>query len=205
MGVRPLMQLAVFLDRDGVLNRSFLHADGKTHPPQTPDQLEILPGVLEACLSLRRAGFLLIVVTNQPDVARGAQRREVVEAINRKLLRQIPLDEISVCYHDDADDCPCRKPRAGMLLQAALVRGIDLHKSYMIGDRWKDIEAGRRAGCQTALVNAAATEVKRCHPDFQAPSLGEAEQWILRQLTFDKPNLPKGSARLWTNSKGDGL
>jgi len=199
------MQLAVFLDRDGVLNRSFLHADGKTHPPQTPDQLEILPGVLEACLSLRRAGFLLIVVTNQPDVARGTQRREVVETINRKLLRQIPLDEISVCYHDDADDCPCRKPKAGMLLQAALVRGIDLHKSYMIGDRWKDIEAGRRAGCQTALVNAAATEVKRCHPDFQAPSLWEAEQWILRQLAFNKPNLPKGSARLRTNSKGGRL
>jgi len=182
------MQLAVFLDRDGVLSRSFLHADGKTHPPQTPDQLEILPGVLEACLSLRRAGFLLIVVTNQPDVARGTQRREVVEAINRKLLRQIPLDEIRVCYHDDADNCSCRKPKAGMILQTALVRGIDLHKSYMIGDRWQDIEAGRRAGCQTALVNAAATELRRCHPDFQAPSLREAEQWILRQLTFNKPN-----------------
>lgn len=199
------MQLAVFLDRDGVLNRSFLHADGKTHPPQTPDQLEILPGVLEACLSLRRAGFLLIVVTNQPDVARGTQRWEVVKAINKKLLRQIPLDEIRVCYHDDADDCPCRKPRAGMLLQAALVRSIDLHKSYMIGDRWKDIEAGRRAGCQTVLVNAAATEVSRCHPDFQAPSLREAEQWILRQLTFDRPNLPKVSARLRTNYKGGRL
>lgn len=199
------MQPAVFLDRDGVLNRTFLHADGKTHPPQTPDQLEILPGVLEACLSLRRAGFLLIVVSNQPDVARGTQRRKVVEAINRKLLRQIPLDEIRVCYHDDADDCPCRKPKAGMLLEAALVRGIDLPKSYMIGDRWKDIEAGRRAGCQTALVNAAATEVRRCHPDFHASSLREAEQWILRQLTFSKANLPKVSARLRPNSKGGGL
>lgn len=199
------MQPAVFLDRDGVLNRTFLHADGKTHPPQTPNQLEILPGVLEACLSLRRAGFLLIVVSNQPDVARGTQRRKVVEAINRKLLRQIPLDEIRVCYHDDADDCPCRKPKAGMLLEAALVRGIDLHKSYMIGDRWKDIEAGRRAGCQTALVNAAATEVRRCHPDFHASSLREAEQWILRQLTFSKAGLPKVSARLRPNSKGGGL
>ena len=88
------MKRAVFLDRDGVLNRAFLHADGKTHPPASPEELEILPGVLEACQSLRRAGFLLIVVTNQPDVARGTQRREVVEAINLELRRQLPLDDI---------------------------------------------------------------------------------------------------------------
>jgi D-glycero-D-manno-heptose 1,7-bisphosphate phosphatase len=199
------MRLGVFLDRDGVLNRTFLHADGKTHPPQTPDQLEILPGVLEACLSWRRAGFLLIVLTNQPDVARGTQRREVVEAINGELLRQIPLDEIRVCYHDDADDCPCRKPKAGMLLQAALVQGIDLHKSYMIGDRWTDIEAGRRAGCQTVLVNAAATEINLCQPDFHAGSLREAEEWILRQSCIGKRDLPIAWPGKQTNVNGGKL
>ena len=175
------MRQAVFLDRDGVLNRAFLHADGKSHPPASPQQLEILPGVLEMCQSLRRAGFLLIVVTNQPDVARGAQRREVVEAINLELQRQISLDDIRVCYHDDADDCPCRKPKPGLLLEAALVWGIDFRKSFMIGDRWTDVEAGRRAGCKTVLVHAAITEVQRCQPDFQASSLGEAVQWIFRQ------------------------
>ena len=186
MGVRPLRQSAVFLDRDGVLNRTFLQVDGKTHPPQTPDQLEILPGVLEACLSLRRAGFFLVVVTNQPDVARGTQRREVVEAINRKLQDQLPLDEIRVCYHDDVDNCPCRKPKAGMLVEAALVRGLDLRKCFMVGDRWSDIEAGRRAGCQTVLVNSAAAELRRCRPDFQAVSLQEAGEWILREYAFRK-------------------
>jgi D-glycero-D-manno-heptose 1,7-bisphosphate phosphatase len=106
------MRRAVFLDRDGVLNRSFLYADGKTHPPQTPEQLEILPGVLGACLSLRRAGYLLIVVTNQPDVARGTQPWAVVEAINHHLWRQLPLNDVRVCCHD-TPDCSCRPQRFG--------------------------------------------------------------------------------------------
>lgn len=190
------MRRAVFLDRDGVLNRSFLHADGKTHPPQTLEQLEILPGVQEACLSLRRAGFLLIVVTNQPEVARGTQRREVVEAINWELQRQIPLDEIRVCYHDDADNCSCRKPKPGMLLEAAWAWGIDFPSSYMIGDRWTDVEAGRRAGCKTALVNAAVTEARRCQPDFQAASLREAEHWIFTAVPGEEIGFDKGFSQI---------
>lgn len=199
------MPRAVFLDRDGVLNRVFLHADGKTHPPQSLEQLEILPGVPEACMSLHRAGFLLIVVTNQPDVARGTQRREVVEAIHRELQRRIPLDEIRVCYHDHADDCLCRKPKPGMLLEAAHAWDIDFRKSYMIGDRWTDVEAGRRAGCKTALINAALTGVRRCQPDFQTASLWEAMQWILRQSYIRKPALPKALLRARNNLKGGRL
>jgi D-glycero-D-manno-heptose 1,7-bisphosphate phosphatase len=178
------MHRAVFLDRDGVLNRVFLHEDGKTHPPASPDELEVLPGVTDACQSLRRAGFLLIVVTNQPDVARGAQPREVVEAINRQLRRQVPLDDIRVCYHDQTDNCPCRKPQPGMLLGAASAWGIDLRESFMIGDRWTDIVAGGRAGCKTVLVHAAGAGVRRCQPDFQAASLQEAVEWIFRQSTI---------------------
>ena len=178
------MKRAVFLDRDGVLNRTFLHADGKTHPPDSPQELEILPGVMEACQSLRRGGFLLIVVTNQPDVARGTQRREVVEAINLELRRQLPLDDLRVCYHDEADNCPCRKPKPGMLIEAGLVWGLDFRKSFMIGDRWTDVEAGRRAGCKTVLVHAAITEVQRSQPDFQASSLGEAVQCIFRESYY---------------------
>jgi D-glycero-D-manno-heptose 1,7-bisphosphate phosphatase len=174
------MQPAVFLDRDGLLNRAFLQADGKSHPPASPQELEILPGVREVCQSLRRAGFLLIVVTNQPDVARGTQRREVVEAINMELRRQLPLDDIRVCYHDTADNCLCRKPKPGMLLEVASIWDIDVHKSFLIGDRWTDVEAGRRAGCKTVLVSADLSEARRCQPDFQTDSLREAESWILQ-------------------------
>lgn len=187
---------AVFLDRDGVLNRSFLQEDGKTHPPASPQELEVFPGVLDACQSLRRAGFLLIVATNQPDVARGAQRREVVDAINLELRRQLPLDDIRVCYHDEADNCPCRKPKPGLLIEAGLAWGLDFRKSFMIGDRWTDVEAGRRAGCITVLIHAAITEAQRCNPDFQAASLGEAVPWILQRSSVNDAGSPKGSARL---------
>jgi len=174
------MRQAVFLDRDGLLNRAFLWADGKSHPPASPQELEILPGVMKFCESLRQAGFLLIVVTNQPDVARGTQRREVVEAINRELRRQLPLDDIKVCYHDTADNCLCRKPKPGMLLEAASIWDIDCHKSFLIGDRWTDVEAGRRAGCKTVLLSADLAEAKRCQPDLQTDSLRQAERWILQ-------------------------
>lgn len=174
------MRRAVFLDRDGVLNRAFPHADGKSHPPASPAELEILPGVVAACKELRQAGFLLIVVTNQPDVARGTQRQEVIEAINAALRRQVPVDDIRVCYHDDSDDCACRKPRPGLLLDAAHAWEIDLTDSFMVGDRWKDIEAGRRAGCKTVLIEHAYSEAERSSPDFGAASLPEAVDWILK-------------------------
>jgi D-glycero-D-manno-heptose 1,7-bisphosphate phosphatase len=181
------MRRAIFLDRDGVLNRVYLQADGKTHPPKTLDQLEILPGVPEACRSLRRAGFLLIVVSNQPDVARGTQRREVVEAINQTLRLHISLDEVRICCHDNQDNCFCRKPKPGLLLDAARDWGINTAQSFMIGDRWTDIEAGRRAGCQTVLVNASYREWARSRPHFYAGSLLDAAGWILNQ---DKGHIP---------------
>jgi D-glycero-D-manno-heptose 1,7-bisphosphate phosphatase len=181
MGINPLKpQSAVFLDRDGVLNRVFLHGDGKTHPPATPAELEILPGVHEACMALRRAGYLQIVVSNQPDVARGTQTREVVEAINNVLRAQVLVDEILVCYHDDADKCACRKPNPGLLLEAAQRFDLNLNDSFLVGDRWSDIEAGQRVGCKTILLNAPATAAPPVKPDFQTTSLKEAAEWILR-------------------------
>jgi transaldolase len=173
------MKRAVFLDRDGVLNRTYFHEDGKTHPPASPEEMEVLPGVLEACQALREAGFLLIVVSNQPDVARGTQSRAVVEAINEKLRRHLTVDEIRVCYHDNQDRCACRKPKPGLLLEAAGAWGIDINGSFIIGDRATDIEAGLNAGCKAVLINAAPLEAKRCRPDFQAASLSEAAEWIL--------------------------
>jgi D-glycero-D-manno-heptose 1,7-bisphosphate phosphatase len=171
---------AVFLDRDGVLSRIYIHEDGKSHPPASPEEIEILPGVPEACLDLRAAGFLLIAVTNQPDVARGTQRREVVEDINARLRQRIALDEIMVCYHDNADKCSCRKPKPGLLLKAADIWGIDLRASFMVGDRWTDIEAGYGAGCRTVLISSLPLEPGYRKPDFHGGSLADAAEWILQ-------------------------
>lgn len=173
------MRRAVFLDRDGVINRAIVRK-GKPYPPSNLEGLEILPGVTRACLALRSAGFLLIVVTNQPDVARGTQQRETVESINRRLRDQLALDEIRVCYHDNVDQCSCRKPEPGLLLDAARDLKIDLSASFMVGDRWKDIEAGRRAGCQTIFVDYGYDEMRPEHFDYCVSSLAGAVDWILK-------------------------
>ena len=174
------MRRAVFLDRDGVLNRTIV-VQGTPHPPANLAELEVLPGVVQACAQLRGAGFLLIVVTNQPDVARGTQQRAVVEAINDALLSKVAIDDIRVCYHDDQDQCSCRKPQPGLLLQAAKEWQIDLSASFMVGDRWKDIESGRQAGCQTILIDGGYREAMQSTPDHRVRSLAEASEWILRQ------------------------
>jgi D-glycero-D-manno-heptose 1,7-bisphosphate phosphatase len=183
--VTDMSRRAVFLDRDGVLNRSLV-SQGKPYPPASPDEVEILPGVLEALRRLRAAGFLLICVTNQPDVARGTQRRDVVEAIHRVLLQSLDLDEILTCYHDDDDCCACRKPRPGLLLEAATRHAINLGESFMVGDRWRDIEAGHRAGCCTILIEYGyLEEAPPRAPDFTTGSLSEAAAWILNRVRRD--------------------
>jgi D-glycero-D-manno-heptose 1,7-bisphosphate phosphatase len=171
---------AVFLDRDGVINRAIVR-DGKPCPPSGLAELEILPGVPDALEHLRQAGYLLIVVTNQPDVARGTTPRTVVEDINETLQSRLPLDEFRTCYHDGADNCDCRKPRPGSLLAAARAHGIDLGASYMIGDRWRDTEAGQRAGCRTIFIDYGYCESQPEYFDFRAESLAEAARIILEQ------------------------
>lgn len=182
MGIGAVKRRAVFLDRDGVLNRNYLWPDGKTHPPVSLAEVELLSGVAQACDVLRAAGYLLIVVTNQPDVARGTQEQSVVEAINRSLRDQLALDAFYVCYHDNRDGCGCRKPQPGLLLQAAEQWGIDLHASFMVGDRMTDVEAGRRAGCRAILISEGdlASQDEES-PDFCATALHTAVGWILGQ------------------------
>jgi D-glycero-D-manno-heptose 1,7-bisphosphate phosphatase len=171
----------VFLDRDGVLNRAVV-VDGKPHPPATLADLQIVPDAGAALAALADAGWLLVGVTNQPDVARGTQRRETVEAINDAILAVLPLKHIFVCYHDAPDDCECRKPRPGLLMQAAAAYDSDLAASVMIGDRWKDVEAGQRAGCATVLIDCGYAEPAPAHPpDHTVRSLSEAAEWILRR------------------------
>jgi D-glycero-D-manno-heptose 1,7-bisphosphate phosphatase len=173
---------AVFLDRDGVINRPII-IDGKPYPPRTIAKFEILPGVDQACATLRDAGYLLVVVTNQPDVGRGLLEKESVEAMHNAMARQLPIDRVEVCYHAGArfgQDCECRKPRPGMLINAAAALDIDLSRSFLIGDRWRDIDCGKRAGCRTVFINWGYHETLREQPDFSATSLSEAVEWILR-------------------------
>ncbi len=176
----PAKRRAVFLDRDGVLNRAVV-VDGKPLPPASVEELELLPGVEQACRELHEAGLLLIVVTNQPDVARGTQTMATVGELNRELSSRLPLDEIRVCPHDDADRCRCRKPAPGMLLDAAREHGIELERSVMVGDRWRDIEAGRRAGCATVFLDSGYSERSPEGPDLTVGTLGEAVPWILER------------------------
>lgn len=142
----------VFLDRDGILNRAILR-DGKPYPPSGLDELEILPGTLSSLTRLSELGFLLIGVTNQPDIARGTQSREIVETMNAAILARLPVQEIFVCYHDEPDNCNCRKPLPGLILQASEKYNVDLSRSWMVGDRWKDIAAGQAAGLRTIFVD----------------------------------------------------
>jgi D-glycero-D-manno-heptose 1,7-bisphosphate phosphatase len=171
------MARAVFLDRDGVLIRTVLR-DGKPHPVASSAALELLPGVAEALCRLHAAGFLLIVVTNQPDVARGTQLRENVEAMHSRLTQELPLDEILTCYHD-GDGCDCRKPKPGALLDAARRLGIDLGRSFMVGDRWRDVEAGQRAGCTCLFIDYGYQERQPTGQHTRVVSLPAAADWIL--------------------------
>jgi D-glycero-D-manno-heptose 1,7-bisphosphate phosphatase len=176
MGVGSLSarRRALFLDRDGVIVRAVVR-NGKPFPPSSVSEVDILPGVPAALQRAKAMGFLNLVVTNQPDVARGRQLKEKVEEINRVLLAELAIDDVLVCYHDDSDACECRKPRPGLLFQAANTYDLDLRSSIMIGDRWRDIDAGAAAGCQTILIDYGYNErLPASPPDLRVASLAEA-------------------------------
>ena len=171
---------AIFLDRDGTLIRAPI-VDGRPGSIRSDDALELEDGAAEACAALRDAGYLLIMVTNQPEITRGRVSREAVDAIHERLSELLPLDDVRMCPHDDADDCACRKPRPGMLLDAARELDIDLGRSFMVGDRWKDVEAGQRAGCTTVFLDRQYSEPMPVRPDATVRDLGEAAAWILER------------------------
>lgn len=179
---RLLTRRAVFLDRDGTLNRPIL-VDRRSHPPASVEEFELYPGVVESLAALKAAGFVLVVVTNQPDVGAGRQRRDVVQAIHLKMRELLPIDDVRVCYHTDADGCDCRKPRPGMLRSAATDHHLDLASSFMIGDRWRDVDAGRAAGCRTIFIRNAYDERQPDRYDFAVDSLAEASRLILDRLS----------------------
>jgi D-glycero-D-manno-heptose 1,7-bisphosphate phosphatase len=178
------MRKAVFLDRDGVINRTIFR-DGKPRAPDTVEDFEFFPGVEMAVARLRAAGFLIVVVTNQPDVARGWQKRENVDAMNAIVRERLAVDCLKACFHLDAEGCLCRKPLPGMLHEAATELGIDLSSSFMVGDRLGDIEAGRAAGCRGNLFilseyRVSGEDAAIFKPDGIFGSLPEAAEWILR-------------------------
>jgi D-glycero-D-manno-heptose 1,7-bisphosphate phosphatase len=176
---RSAVRRAVFLDRDGVLVIPEFR-DGRSFAPRRLEDLQIYPDAHQALSRLKAAGFLLAVVTNQPDVGNGLVSQTVVEQMNTLLKTQLPIDTIRACYHRQNEACRCRKPRPGMLLDSAIELGISLPDSFMVGDRASDIDAGRTAGCQTVFIDLGYTSERR--PDnatFAVRTIGEAADIIL--------------------------
>jgi D-glycero-D-manno-heptose 1,7-bisphosphate phosphatase len=186
MGEHQVARRAVFLDRDGVINRVTIR-NGMPHPPSNVDDFQLYEDVMDGCAKLKAANFLLVVITNQPDVGRGTQSLEAVEAINLKLQSVLPtLDGIQVCYHGGehyGQPCHCRKPRPGMILRAAAELNIDPKRSYVVGDRWRDIGCARAAGCRAILIERGYNERLREAPDFTVANFNEAVNVVLRDAS----------------------
>ncbi len=169
---------AVFLDRDGVINRCEVR-DGKPYAPRRVEDFRLLPGVIPAVQSLKHAGLLVIVVTNQPDIGNGLVDVNVVEAMHDKLMNRLPVDDIKVCPHRQNEGCECRKPKPGLLVEAAKEWDIDLARSFMVGDRWGDIVAGQAVGCYTFFIDRGYRELRLAIPNNYARTLGFATRSIL--------------------------
>ena len=179
MGVSSkIKHKAVFLDRDGVLNRAKVILN-KPYPPSNMEEMEILPGVHEGIELLKHAGFKLIVITNQPDVSRGTADINVVNTMNNYILSELGIDEIKCCFHDDSDNCACRKPKAGMIYEAEKKWNIDLALSYLIGDRWRDIETAKNTDITTILIDNQYDE-KKVNANFECTNFEEAVNFILK-------------------------
>jgi D-glycero-D-manno-heptose 1,7-bisphosphate phosphatase len=172
------MKRAVFLDRDGVINIAF-KLKGVPVPPRSINDLQILDGVKEAIKLLNARNFMVVVVTNQPDVARGIVTQESVETINLHLRNELLIKHFYTCFHDDQQGCDCRKPKPGLLQKAAQDLGIDLHRSYIVGDRWRDIAAGQAAGCECYFIDYEYSETSPQLPFTKVSSLIEATYSIL--------------------------
>jgi D-glycero-D-manno-heptose 1,7-bisphosphate phosphatase len=187
MGKHQVARRAVFLDRDGVINRVIVR-NGKPHPPSSPKDFELYDDVIDECARLKAASFLLVVITNQPDVGRGVQSREAVEAMHLKLQSALPsLDRIEICYHGGeryGQPCDCRKPRPGLVLRAAAELNIDLKESYVIGDRWRDIDCARAAGCRAIFIDRGYKEKLRQAPDVTVANFKEAVNAVLRNSSL---------------------
>jgi D-glycero-D-manno-heptose 1,7-bisphosphate phosphatase len=183
MGKYEVTHPAVFLDRDGVINRVAI-GNGMPYPPSRVEEFELYEDVAEGCARLKAANFLLVVISNQPDVGRGTQTREAVDAMNLKMQTALPLlDRVEVCYHAGeryGQSCDCRKPRSGLILRAVAELRIDPKRSYVIGDRWRDVDCARAAGCRAIFIQRGYKESLREAPDYTVANFEEAVSAVLR-------------------------
>jgi D-glycero-D-manno-heptose 1,7-bisphosphate phosphatase len=169
---------AVFFDRDGVLSQSEVR-DGKAYAPRRLAEFRLLPDAANAARRLADAGFILVVVTNQPDVGNGLAAREEVMAMNQRLAAELPIALVKTCFHGQSEKCDCRKPKSGMIYEACDELSINPSKSYMVGDRWSDVECGRNAGCFTVFIDRHYDEALVQQPDVIVESTGAAADIIL--------------------------
>lgn len=172
------MKRAVFLDRDGVINQVKLQ-ENRPHPPQNLEEFEYLEESKEAVLALINKNFVVVVVTNQPDITRKTLTESLLADFHAKIGKDTNIKHFYVCPHDDADECNCRKPKPGLILKAAQDLEIDLANSFLVGDRWKDISAGQRAGCTNFFINNNYSERQPEMPYIAVSSLKEATSIIL--------------------------
>lgn len=162
---------AVFLDRDGIINKAVVR-DGKPYPPASLSDLQWVEGIKELIDGVKNLGYKVFVFTNQPDVARGDMSQATVDEIHNYIVKQLNIDKVYCCFHDDKDNCHCRKPKPGMILDAQKEWSVDLGRSFVVGDRWRDIAAGQAAGVRTILVDYNYNE-KKVTPDFTTRNLAE--------------------------------
>lgn len=160
-----VMNKAIFLDRDGVINRVIMH-NGIPNPPIRLSDVYLITGIKELIKKWHDDGYIVIVITNQPDVANNIVTKNKVDKINKYLKSEVMFDDIFVCYHNGNDNCNCRKPKVGLFIEAKTKYNIDFSKSYMIGDRWKDMEAGEKVGCKTIFIDNNYEEKKPIGPDY---------------------------------------
>ena len=175
------MKRAIFLDRDGVLNKTVIK-EKKITSPLNLDELKIVPEAKETLETFKKYGYLLIMVTNQPDIAKNKNTKKNVEEINNFLKNLLNIDDIFVCYHDDKDFCNCRKPKSGMLIEASKKHNIDLSKSFIIGDRWKDVEAGKNVGCKTIFIDFKYKEKLKSMPNYTITNIADAKN-IIKEIS----------------------
>lgn len=173
---------AIFLDRDGVINKAYVR-EGKPYPPSKIDELVILDGVKDSLNLSKKLGFLNIIVTNQPDIGTGKQSREELNQIHEHIKRTLTIDDIFVCIHVDFDHCLCRKPLPGMLVEAQKKWKIDFEKSFLIGDRWRDIGAAQAVGCKGFFIDRGYNEPRPAFPYHEASSLREAVHEICNTMS----------------------
>ena len=169
----------------GVLNSTRVE-NGRPFAPTHFKDFHLFKEALATTVALKKAGFLLVVVTNQPDVGNGITDCSEVKKMNEHLIDVLPIDRVKVCFHSQTDDCYCRKPRPGMLIETIEEYDIDPYRSFMIGDRWSDVQAGNAVNCSTIFLERGYSEQKQFSADYVCRNLTEATTYILNLIRDNK-------------------